>query len=581
LLTFDHKYKLEYSKHGVYWISQRLDYMKHSLLVAAMLLALSTTVAAEQKRYNVIFTPGVTPEAVSKAMSKHGGAVDKRLGKSNSYRVKMNADKRADLEQTAGVESVEEDKAVAPDLVPNDTYFPNSYHHQRIFTPAAWDTATGQGIVIAVADTGTNPHPDLRILPGWNVYLNNNESTDIQGHGTWVAGTIGGILNNGIGISGVAGNSTILPIRIAYDNTGYAYYSDMADAVYYAADNGARAVNISYMAWQSTAVQTAAGYMRSKGGLVFSSAGNSQCDITTVVPNVIVVGATDSSNNKASFSCFGAGITVVAPGVGIYATSAGGGYGTVSGTSFSSPITAGVAGLVWSANPRLTPAQVESILKSTTTDIGAVGFDTTFGWGLVNAAAAVAAATTVPVDTTPPSVTLTAPATGNTVVGIVPVTATAVDNVAVTRVDLFVNDVLFASDTSSPYSFSWDTRQLVNGTYTLRVKAFDEATNSAEATSVVAVNNPIDVAPPTVQFTSPANGSTITGRFVDVRVTAADDTGVQSISLSIGGKVVATSTTSTLSHRWNTNKVRGTVTLTATATDRAGKSASTAITVTK
>jgi hypothetical protein len=145
-------------------------------------------------------------------------------------------------------------------------------------------------------------------------------------------------------------------------------------------------------------VQTTGTYVRSKGALLVWAAGNEALTLTaTREDSVIVVGATDLNDALASFSNRGPMVDLVAPGVGIYTTSHTGdtSYASATGTSFACPLTAGVCGLIWSRNPALTPAQVEAILRGSCRDLGAAGVDTLYGYGRLDAAAALAA--------TPPS----------------------------------------------------------------------------------------------------------------------------------------------------------------------------------
>ncbi len=265
---------------------------------------------------------------------------------------------------------------------------------------SAWDLTVGSpSVIVAVCDTGVDSsHPDLApnlLLPGYNSVDGSTDTSPVMWHGTAVAGCIGAVGNNGLGVAGVNWNVSILPVRVSNRSDGAAYLSDMADGITWAADQGARVVNVSYDASSSAAVDYAGQYLLGSGGILFIAAGNSGVDTSAVCPaspNSMVVGATTSSDALASWSNYGAGVDLVAPGSGIYTTYAGGGYASVSGTSFASPIAAGVAALVFAENPSLGPSQVMDILCSTCTDLGASGPDDTFGYGRVDAAAAVAVA---------------------------------------------------------------------------------------------------------------------------------------------------------------------------------------------
>ncbi|MCK5243387.1 S8 family serine peptidase [bacterium] len=162
----------------------------------------------------------------------------------------------------------------------------------------------------------------------------------------------------------------------------------MAEGISWAADNGARVINLSYLAGSSSTVNSAANYARSLGALTLVSAGNSGTNIDAWpdFSGFVLVGATTSSDTRASFSNYGIPIDVMAPGVSIYTTYSSGGYGGASGTSFSAPITAGLAALIYSLNPSFTPDEVEQFIFSTAIDMGD---SSKFGYGRINAAAAV------------------------------------------------------------------------------------------------------------------------------------------------------------------------------------------------
>lgn len=291
---------------------------------------------------------------------------------------------------------------------PNDPSYIAQWHLPRIGSSPAWSLTTGSSsVVVAVVDSGVYPsHPDLasKLVPGWNFVKDNADTTDVLGHGTAVAGSVAAATNNGIGVAGVSWGSRVMPL-VAVDADDFAAYSDIAAAIQYAADHGVRVINVSVGGVNaSNTLQKAVDYAWSKGALVFASAMN-QAVSTPYYPaacaRAVAVSATDFNDRLASFSNYGGWITLSAPGTGILTTADGGGYSYHNGTSFASPIAAGVAALVLSVNPRLTNAEVLSILKKTA-DLPpgslppgatvAASPDPYFGWGRINAYRAVLAA---------------------------------------------------------------------------------------------------------------------------------------------------------------------------------------------
>jgi thermitase len=232
-------------------------------------------------------------------------------------------------------------------------------------------------------------------------------------------------------------------------------------------------------------VVSAAQYFRGKGGVVVAAAGNSGALTSNPATDAITsVAATGSTDARASWSSYGSYVDVSAPGVGIWSTTRGGGYASVSGTSFASPVTAGVYALMIGVNRSLAPATLDKILTTTAVDLGGAGWDQYYGWGRVNAGAAVVKAQqTAAVDSQSPSVSIRSPTSGK-VTAIAPVDVSATDNVGVVRVELYAGSTLVAADTLAPFAFSWDTRKHVNGSITLQARAYDAAGNSRASSQV-------------------------------------------------------------------------------------------------
>src|SRR5262249_23734620 len=170
----------------------------------------------------------------------------------------------------------------------------------------------------------------------------------------------------------------------------------------------------------------------------------------------------------------------------------GGGYGSASGTSLATPIAAGVGALVLSVKPSLSASGLVTLLQQNSDDLGAPGFDTSFGWGRVNAYKAVLAAQNAPTtDTTPTTVSVSSPSPGATSVGTIQVQGTASDNVGVTKVEYYLDSVLRSSSTGAAFSFPWNTAGVANGSHTITIKAYDAAGNVGSASETDTVNNPV------------------------------------------------------------------------------------------
>ena len=257
---------------------------------------------------------------------------------------------------------------------PNDPQFGQQYQFIQAKFPEAWDLWKGStNTVVAVIDTGCDlTHPDLqsKLVSGFDFSDNDSDPSDGDGHGTHCCGNVGAATNNAIGVAGGAYNCKVMPLKIFPNAT-----SDVIIAAWrWGADNGAKVFSMSFGrgGGPSQAEQDALNYAKGKGVVHVVSAGNnnsSTLGYPQLYSGVLVVGATNSQDQKAGFSNWGPGVHVAAGGDNQLSTMIGG-YTRMGGTSMSCPVVAGLAGLMVSRGPNLTPDQIIARIKSTCDPVG-------------------------------------------------------------------------------------------------------------------------------------------------------------------------------------------------------------------
>ena len=577
--------------------------MKKSFVAGAAAVSLALGMLAASPVYaespfaqgRILVKPaaGLSPEKFEKILERSGGRAKAKIAGTNVHIVEVPVQAEAAvanaLNKRPEVAFAELDLLVKP-MATNDPDYGKQWHLPKMGAESAWQVTDGTGVTVAVLDTGVYAsHPDLsgQVLTGWNTVSNNSDTADIHKHGTWVAGVISAKVNNFTGGASTAPGTKILPIRITDRTDGGAYYSDMAEGITWAADNGARVANLSYNnAGGSSTVAAAGDYMMGKGGVVVVAAGNDNTDKGFANhASLFVAAATTSSDAKASYSNYGNYVDIAAPGSGIYTTSRNGGYSTVQGTSFASPNAAAVAALVMSANPSLLPTDVLAVVGNTSVDLGGTGWDPVFGRGRVDAQAAAEMAASVETsDTVAPQTGILDPVANKTVSGLVPVIVEAIDAFGVQRVDFLVDGQLVASETQSlggyQYEFIWDSTGRNDGQAKLSARAVDAAGNTGFAQDVfVQVVNAADDVAPVTTIISPADGGS-GSRSVTLAAQATDNVGVTQISMYAAGKLIC-SATSSVSCSWNLRKVAaGTYTIRADAKDAAGNVGSSSVSFT-
>lgn len=306
-------------------------------------------------------------------------------------------------------------------FTPNDPYFSFQWNMPLIQAPQAWDVSSGQDVLIAVLDTGIayedfqgfRQAPDLgstRFVPGYDFINDDAHANDDEGHGTHVAGTIAQSTNNAQGVSGVAFDARLMPVKVL-DSQGQGSYEAIAQGIIYAADRGARIINLSLSGrTESKTLADAVAYAESKGALLVVAAGNSggSVEYPAAYDEALAVGSVGFNRARVDYSNFGPEIDLVAPGGDTDVDLNGDsqpdgilqqtfrddptqfGFYFYEGTSMAAPHVSGVAALLFAYNPGASAPQVRQALESTALDLGPAGNDNEYGYGLVQAANALA-----------------------------------------------------------------------------------------------------------------------------------------------------------------------------------------------
>lgn len=282
----------------------------------------------------------------------------------------------------------------------------NQWYLKTLNMEQVWnDYGVGKsGVTVAVLDTGVDyDHPDLvgRVIKGPDYVDRDLDPKDMHGHGTHVAGIITAGLNNQEGISGMAPNVKILAIRVL-DAKGSGSLFNIAKGIAYAANNGAKVINMSLGSpsggsTMRTLANFLSKYAEARGALIIAAAGNSGGAIgfPAAASEFLSVGAVNEDKYIASFSNRGKELDVVAPGVQITSTfptyevtanqlGLPHNYATLNGTSMATPMVSALAAMLWSQNPYLKPSEVRERIESSATDLGSIGVDELYGYGLIN-----------------------------------------------------------------------------------------------------------------------------------------------------------------------------------------------------
>ncbi|MEW9672624.1 S8 family peptidase [Ammoniphilus sp. 3BR4] len=344
----------------------------------------------------VKFTDGISDEEINDI---HRKAKCEVIGKNEElgiYTIKSRRKMSRMLKHYKGlsqIEYAEPNYKFKASYTPNDTYYSYyQYGPQRIQAPSAWDVTQSQASIrIAVVDTGVElNHSDLRgkLLNGYDFVNNDSFPNDGNGHGTHVAGIAAAVTNNALGIAGVAPLASILPVRVL-GNDGSGSLTAVANGIIYAANQGAKVINLSLGSpAPSSTLQNAIQYAWNKGAVIVAAAGNDASPTPNYpanYPNVIAVASTNENDFRSSFSNYGRWVEVAAPGEDILSTYIGNRYAYLSGTSMASPHVAGLAALLLAQGRN--NVQVRDIILRTSDPIRGTG--TLWQYGRINAARAV------------------------------------------------------------------------------------------------------------------------------------------------------------------------------------------------
>ncbi|MBI4120081.1 MAG: S8 family peptidase [Parcubacteria group bacterium] len=273
----------------------------------------------------------------------------------------------------------------------------------RVDAELVWPSGnTADPVKVGIVDTGiSNKHPDLlaNVKGGVNTINSKKGWNDDNGHGSHVAGTVAAI-NDASGVVGAAPAADLYAIKVLGAN-GSGYLSDVIEGIQWGVTNGMQILNMSLgTASNILSFEEAVQAAKTAGVTLVAAAGNSggAVNYPAAYQEVIAVSATDQNNVIASFSSRGPEVDLAAPGVSILSTYKGTLYATMSGTSMAAPHVTGAAALVMNTavgasdangNGKWDPDEVQTKLQATVTDLGDLGFDNLYGWGLVNAFAAV------------------------------------------------------------------------------------------------------------------------------------------------------------------------------------------------
>jgi subtilisin family serine protease len=330
----------------------------------------------------VRFKPSLPVWGRAQLLKEAGVVIDHQIGQLGVFVVRMPPNRRdralALLRASPSVAGAEKDALVEKlDTTPNDTNWSQQWGLQRIGLPSIWDQTRGASVVVAVLDTGIDgSHPDLQgaVLPGFDLTGSRAGASDVEGHGTSVAGIIAARTNNHQGVAGICWTCPILPVKVLGDD-GQGTMDALAEGIVKATDGGVRVINMSLGGPAgSDTLDQAISYARAKDVILVAAAGNNGTSTPyypAANPSVVSVAATDEADELYPWSDFGSWVRVAAPGCNP-APVPGGSYAIFCGTSSATPVVSGLIALALSLRPDLTRDQIVRALTTGTVPLAAL-----------------------------------------------------------------------------------------------------------------------------------------------------------------------------------------------------------------
>ena len=382
-------------------------------IIAGLKADLSKTdIATMEKSYGVKFIKQVAKlkVAVFDSLKKDPSQIITNMTTNTKFDY-VEQDEQVVMDDKPGFLETQNQKDITLYASSTDPLMKNQWHLTKIKAKEAWKTTEGQGITVAVVDTGVDlNHPDLKdnLVPGYNAINPSEPIVDDVNHGTHVAGLIAAVKGNKIGVAGVAPKAKIMPIKVLGEGTGGGV--EVAEGIIWAVDHKANVINLSIRfrpTWDKYAetnrtIKKAIIYAFRNNIPIVCAMGNENIQENSTPAYLgnkmgyksllIPVGATTKDDARSDFSNFGPWISICAPGSEVLSTiatidGAVPSYGLMDGTSMATPIVTGVVALMLSK--KMDPATIKAKLEHSVTDLGDKGFDNNFGYGIIDASLAV------------------------------------------------------------------------------------------------------------------------------------------------------------------------------------------------